>query len=239
MAAVIRDKTDGGRSARKVSLRSTDGAVDVSAIARVHGGGGHRRAAGFGTDMPYAELVEFLRAEVSGPTSLIAARSCWSTSRPASPRTTSSPACAAATTPRPGTPGTLDPFATGLLIVLLGRPATREQSRFMALREDLPRDARASAPSRPPATPTARSPRPASLPEGELELPTGEMRQRPPAFSAVKVGGERAYRRARRGEQVEMPERLGHRAPLRAARARRRTGPSSRSSARRAPTSAA
>jgi phosphoesterase RecJ-like protein len=64
VAAVIRDKTDGGRSARKVSLRSTDGAVDVSAIARIHGGGGHRRAAGFGTDMPYAELVEFLRAEV-------------------------------------------------------------------------------------------------------------------------------------------------------------------------------
>jgi phosphoesterase RecJ-like protein len=64
VAAVIRDKTDGGRSARKVSLRSTDGAVDVSAIARVHGGGGHRRAAGFGSDMTYGELVEFLRAEV-------------------------------------------------------------------------------------------------------------------------------------------------------------------------------
>ncbi len=65
VAAVIRDKTDGGRSARKVSLRSTDGAVDVSAIARRQGGGGHRRAAGFGSDLSYAELVEFLRAEVS------------------------------------------------------------------------------------------------------------------------------------------------------------------------------
>ncbi len=64
VAAVIRDKTDGGRSARKVSLRSTDGTVDVSAIARIHGGGGHRRAAGFGSDLSYAELVEFLRAEV-------------------------------------------------------------------------------------------------------------------------------------------------------------------------------
>lgn len=64
-AAVIRDKTDGGRTARKVSLRSTDGTVDVSAIARIHGGGGHRRAAGFGSDMSYAELVAFLRAEVS------------------------------------------------------------------------------------------------------------------------------------------------------------------------------
>ena len=65
VAAVIRDKTDGGHAARKVSLRSTDGTVDVSAIARIHGGGGHRRAAGFGSDLPYAELVAFLRAEVS------------------------------------------------------------------------------------------------------------------------------------------------------------------------------
>ena len=40
-----------------------------------------------------------------------------------------------------------------------------------------------------------------------LPLPTGEVRQRPPAHSAVKVAGERAYRRARRGEAVEMPER--------------------------------
>jgi bifunctional oligoribonuclease and PAP phosphatase NrnA len=65
VAAVIRDKTDGGHSARKVSLRSTDGTVDVSAIARIHGGGGHRRAAGFGSNLSYAELVDFLRAEVS------------------------------------------------------------------------------------------------------------------------------------------------------------------------------
>ena len=65
VAAVIRDKTDGGRSARKVSLRSADGRVDVSAIARIHGGGGHRRAAGFGSDLPYPELVDFLRAEIA------------------------------------------------------------------------------------------------------------------------------------------------------------------------------
>ncbi len=40
-----------------------------------------------------------------------------------------------------------------------------------------------------------------------LGLPTGTLRQRPPAYSAVKVGGERAYRLARRGEEVELPER--------------------------------
>jgi phosphoesterase RecJ-like protein len=66
VAVVVRDKTDGGRSARKVSLRSSDGSVDVSAIARLHGGGGHRRAAGFGSDLSYPELVEFLRAEIAG-----------------------------------------------------------------------------------------------------------------------------------------------------------------------------
>ena len=64
VAAMIRDKTDGGRGARKVSLRSTDGAVDVSAIARKRGGGGHPRAAGFSTDLSYTELVEFLCTEV-------------------------------------------------------------------------------------------------------------------------------------------------------------------------------
>lgn len=65
VAGVIRDKPDGGRVARKVSLRASDGSVDVSAIAREQGGGGHRRAAGFGTDLPYAEIVEFVRAEVA------------------------------------------------------------------------------------------------------------------------------------------------------------------------------
>jgi phosphoesterase RecJ-like protein len=64
VAAMIRDKTDGGSTARKVSLRSTKGKVDVSAIARKRGGGGHRRAAGFSTDLDYPELVEFLRDEV-------------------------------------------------------------------------------------------------------------------------------------------------------------------------------
>ena len=50
---------------RKVSLRATDGRVDVSRIARVQGGGGHRQAAGFSTDMPLDDLVRFLRDEVA------------------------------------------------------------------------------------------------------------------------------------------------------------------------------
>ena len=65
LAAVVRDRSDGDSSARKVSLRSTSGAIDVSEIARRHGGGGHARAAGFSTDLPYQELVEMLRAELA------------------------------------------------------------------------------------------------------------------------------------------------------------------------------
>lgn len=65
VAAVIRDKPDGGGAARKVSLRSTDGAVDVSEIARKMGGGGHRRAAGFSTDLGFEDLVELLQVETA------------------------------------------------------------------------------------------------------------------------------------------------------------------------------
>lgn len=64
VAALVRDQGDRGRAARKVSLRSSGGEVDVSAIARGHGGGGHKRAAGFSTDLGLDELVDFLCGEV-------------------------------------------------------------------------------------------------------------------------------------------------------------------------------
>jgi len=64
VAAVIRDLGNRGRAARKVSLRSSEGDVDVSAIARKRGGGGHKRAAGFSTDLELEELESFLCAEV-------------------------------------------------------------------------------------------------------------------------------------------------------------------------------
>ena len=63
VAALVRDKRD-RPGARKVSLRSVDGRVDVSKIAREKDGGGHERAAGFSTDLTYPELVEFLSGEV-------------------------------------------------------------------------------------------------------------------------------------------------------------------------------
>jgi bifunctional oligoribonuclease and PAP phosphatase NrnA len=65
VAAVIRDLGNRGRAARKVSLRSSEGDVDVSAIARKRGGGGHKRAAGFSTDLEIDELIAFLAVEVT------------------------------------------------------------------------------------------------------------------------------------------------------------------------------
>ena len=108
--------------------------------------------------------------------------------------------------PRVGHAGTLDPFATGLLLVLLGR-ATKSQQELMALPKRYETVARLGASST-PATPRARSPTPAGSRPTRRRCRRGEVRQRPPRHSAVKVGGERAYRRARRGESFEMPERI-------------------------------
>jgi tRNA pseudouridine55 synthase len=105
---------------------------------------------------------------------------------------------------RVGHAGTLDPFATGLLIVLVGR-ATRLARFFAPLPKTYEVEVQLGARSS------------TGDPEGEvvhtgvvpptLALPLGALRQRPPAHSAVKVAGERAYLRARRGEDVQTAER--------------------------------
>jgi bifunctional oligoribonuclease and PAP phosphatase NrnA len=65
VASLVRELLSDDRSGmRKVSLRATDGSVDVSRIAREFGGGGHPQAAGFSTAVPYPELVEKLRGYV-------------------------------------------------------------------------------------------------------------------------------------------------------------------------------
>ena len=111
---------------------------------------------------------------------------------------------------RTGHAGTLDPFATGLLLVLSGR-ATRLQTRFVGLRKryltNVDLSARTST-GDPEGERVAEREPPASdeLEEamrrlrGLVELPI-------PAASAVKIGGERAYRLHRRGVAVEMPTR--------------------------------
>jgi tRNA pseudouridine55 synthase len=99
-----------------------------------------------------------------------------------------------------GHAGTLDPFATGLLLVLVGQ-GTRAQQFLMALPKTYRAVARLGWTSDTGdrdgvLVETGRVP-------AELTLPTGEMLQRPPAYSAVKVGGERLYAKARRGEPEE------------------------------------
>jgi tRNA pseudouridine55 synthase len=108
--------------------------------------------------------------------------------------------------PKVGHAGTLDPFATGLLLVLVGR-ATRAQRFFMNLPKTYETVARFGAVSTTGDTEGEITERGvAEVPE-PLDLPVGPLTQRPPAYSAIKIGGERAYRLARRGEEVEMPER--------------------------------
>jgi tRNA pseudouridine55 synthase len=111
---------------------------------------------------------------------------------------------------RAGHAGTLDPFATGLLLVLLGR-ATKLAQRFVGLDKrylteiDLtartttgdPEGERLEKHDPPSAEDLAES----------LEALRGEVELRVPAASAVKVRGERAYRLHRRGEDIEMPVR--------------------------------
>jgi phosphoesterase RecJ-like protein len=63
VAVLVRELLD--REGRKISLRSTDGAVDVSVIARSLGGGGHRQAAGATSEMPFEQLMDHIRAGVA------------------------------------------------------------------------------------------------------------------------------------------------------------------------------
>jgi tRNA pseudouridine55 synthase len=122
-----------------------------------------------------------------------------------------------------GHAGTLDPFATGLLLILLGR-ATRLQQFLVGLPKTYLATARLGWRSS------------TGDPDGELtetgrvlaslELPTGTVRQRVPMTSAVRVGGERLYKKAHRGEIVATPERdvEVYRAELVGAGSTRRTG---------------
>jgi tRNA pseudouridine55 synthase len=103
-----------------------------------------------------------------------------------------------------GHAGTLDPFATGLLLVLLGR-ATRLQRFLVGLPKTYLATARLGWRSS-TGDPDGELTETGNLPES-LELPTGTVRQRVPMTSAVRVGGERLYKKAHRGEVVETPER--------------------------------
>jgi tRNA pseudouridine55 synthase len=111
---------------------------------------------------------------------------------------------------RAGHAGTLDPFATGLLLVLLGR-STKLAQRFVGLDKryltEVDLTARTSTGDREGEVIDGQAPPSPGDLERRLENLQGEVDLPVPAASAVKIGGERAYRRHRRGEQVEMPVR--------------------------------
>ena len=104
-----------------------------------------------------------------------------------------------------GHAGTLDPFATGLLLVLVGR-ARRAQRFLMALPKTYEAVARLGAVST-TGDPEGEITVTGVLPPEPFVLPTGLVRQRPPIYSAVRIQGKRAYERARLGETVDVPER--------------------------------
>lgn len=104
-----------------------------------------------------------------------------------------------------GHAGTLDPFATGLLVLLVGR-ATRVQRFLMELPKRYEAVARFGAIST-TGDPEGEITETGAVPQGDLQLPTGVLTQRPPAYSAVKVAGQRAYKLARAGETVDLPAR--------------------------------
>jgi tRNA pseudouridine55 synthase len=121
-----------------------------------------------------------------------------------------------------GHAGTLDPFATGLLLVLLGR-ATRLQRFLTALPKTYVATARLGWRSS-TGDPEGELEHTGTIP-GSLELPTGTVRQQVPMTSAVRVGGERLYKKAHRGEAVPTPVRdvEVHRAELLSAGGERAT----------------
>src|SRR4051794_9361510 len=95
-------------------------------------------------------------------------------------------------TTKVGHAGTLDPFATGLLLILVGR-ATRVQRFLMALPKSYMTVARFGAIST-TGDSDGEIAETGVVPNGDLDLPTGTFRQRPPAYSAIRVGGQRAYK---------------------------------------------
>jgi tRNA pseudouridine55 synthase len=111
---------------------------------------------------------------------------------------------------RTGHAGTLDPFATGLLVLLSGS-STRLQPRFVGLdkryRTEIDLSATTSTGDPEGDVVTEHEPPPPDELEERLEPLRGVVELRIPAASAVKIGGERAYRLHRRGVAVEMPVR--------------------------------
>lgn len=110
-----------------------------------------------------------------------------------------------------GHTGTLDPFATGLMIIVTGKEC-RNAGNYSKLDKEyeatitLGFNSTTGDPEG-ELTPIADTQPTKEAIEAALKQFTGEITQRPPIFSAIKINGRRAYDLARKGEVVEMPER--------------------------------
>ena len=110
-----------------------------------------------------------------------------------------------------GHTGTLDPFATGLMIIVTGKKC-REAEKYSKLDKVyraeiiLGQTSSTGDPEGELSVISSRQPEIKEIQQVADQL-TGEIWQTPPAYSAIKIDGERAYKRARRGESVEVPKR--------------------------------
>jgi len=110
-----------------------------------------------------------------------------------------------------GHAGTLDPFATGLLVILLG-DATKKAGEFLKLDKVYEATVilgKTSTTGDPEGEITDVSSAQPTKEEVEAALAhfVGEIQQRPPMYSAIKVNGQRAYKLARKGETVDISKR--------------------------------
>jgi tRNA pseudouridine55 synthase len=118
---------------------------------------------------------------------------------------------AAAKKVKVGHTGTLDPFATGLMIIVVGKECKNasQYSKLDKVYEATVGLGQTSTTGDPEGEIVAVSEDVPTLEGIQLTLTTfvGEITQKPPIYSAIKIGGERAYKLARKGEVVDMPTR--------------------------------
>lgn len=110
-----------------------------------------------------------------------------------------------------GHTGTLDPFATGLMIIVIGNECKNAEkySKLDKIYEVVIKLGETSTTGDTEGEISKISDKKPTLSDIEriVENFVGEITQRPPLYSAIKIGGQRAYKIAREGKQVEMPER--------------------------------
>ena len=110
-----------------------------------------------------------------------------------------------------GHTGTLDPFATGLMIIVVGKECKNAEhySKLDKVYEATIRLGQSSTTGDPEGEVSDVSDRIPDVGEIDKTLAKfrGEITQKPPIYSAIKVGGERAYKLARAGKVVDIPER--------------------------------